>query len=718
MADHEAPPVADEVPPPTATPVAAPPRRRRPRWVTILLRVLLGIFIALFLVWAILFITKGRFLKHTFEKIASNSAERQVRVAGDFQFYFNPINLKFLAEGLTVSNPAWAGGGNFLEAKKFDSQIATLTFLFGKRRINWLGLDGARVDLAWDADHRRNTWTFGAPNAKGEPFDMPVIRQAAVSNSGLRYSDPSMRVLANVRFRTVEARDSKVASAVRFDGDGRARGIPFTLTGALLSPNAALAGGQTQLALTVRAVDAVGSVTGTLPEPTVIEGSDLKVDLRGRNLANLFEVFGLTVPDTRRYHLASALTKRGEEWRFTKLRGTFGTSDLSGGFSVFQREPRMYLTADLATRTLDMLDVAPFIGYNPDRLNAEGKSGTVTRVGGTPRLLPDTPLNVDALKNFDAKVSWTVRQVRSKNVPISNIKLGLSLDDRLLKLSPLNFTMARGTVLSDITINARRAPVFTDYDIRLTPTPMGKLLAGFGVAEAGTSGTISARIKMTGSGSSVHDSLASSNGRIAFIMPKGSFWTRNIQLSEIDVGTFVQKMFEDKLKEPVQINCGLIGFTVRNGVAAADPILIDTQKNVMLGRGGFSFRTEAIDLAFRADSKKFSVFAGQSPVGINGYFAEPGFSVISPELLSRAGVGLGLAVAATPVAGLLAFVDVGDAKSAACGPILAGATAKAQRTTKGKPRDDVGQGTTSKDEDGKASGEEKKTQRKKFLGIF
>ncbi|MDA4832695.1 hypothetical protein NY536_14680, partial [Enterobacter hormaechei] len=83
-----------------------------------------------------------------------------------------------------------------------------------------------------------------------------------------------------------------------------------------------------------------------------------------------------------------------------------------------------------------------------------------------------------------------------------------------------------------------------------------------------------------------HDSLAASDGRIAIILPAGSFWTRNIQLSELDLGTFAQKMFEGKLKEPVRINCGLIGFTVRGGVAAADPIVIDTQKNVMVGRGG------------------------------------------------------------------------------------------------------------------------------------
>ena len=191
-----------------------------------------------------------------------------------------------------------------------------------------------------------------------------------------------------------------------------------------------------------------------------------------------------------------------------------------------------------------------------------------------------------------------------------------------------------------------------------------------------------------------------------------------MQLAELDIGTFVQKMFEDKLKKPVEVNCGLIGFTVRNGVAAADPILIDTSKNVIVGRGGFSFRSEGIDLAFRADGKKFSLFSGQSPVGLGGVFAEPKLDVISDQLLGRAGAGLGLAIVATPLAGVLAFVDVGDAKSAACGPVLSGATAAAQRTTKGKPRDDVGHGTTATTEDGKRSSGEKKDQRKKFLGIF
>ena len=670
------------------------------------------------LAWAVLFVTKGRFLKGTFERVASAQAGRQVRVAGDFQLYFNPLDLKFYAEGLTVANPAWAGPGNFLEAGRIDINVATSTFIIGKRRVNWLDVANGHLDLRWDAKHERNSWTFGDPNKKGEPLDLPTIRRAALTNSSLRYDDPQMALLANVRFRTVRASGTRIEDAIRFDGDGRARGYPFTMSGAILSPNATVAGGENKLELRVNGARTVADVRGTLPGAFELEGSRLNLDVRGRNIADLFSIMNVAVPETRRYRLTSAMTKRGPEWRFTGLKGRFGDSDLAGKLTVTQREPRILLDAELATRTLDIVDVAPFIGYNPDAVAAKGGAATVTKVNGTPRLLPDAPLRVDALKAFDARVKWTVRQVRAKSLPVSNINLGLTLDNSVLSLSPLSADLARGHIDSDIVINARRQPVFTDYDIRLAPTPMGRLLAGFGVEEAGTSGTVKARIKMTGSGDSVHKSLSTANGRIAVILPRGTFWARNVQLSEFDIGTFVQKMFQGQLKEPVQINCGLIGFTVKNGVAAADPILIDTQKNVMLGRGGFSFRNESLDLAFRADAKKISVFSAQSPVGIGGYFAAPGINLISPELIGRAGAGLGLAVVATPLAGVLAFVDPGDAKSAACGPVLSGATAKAQRTTEGEARDDVGRGTTAKAEDGKSNSGERKEQRKKFLGIF
>jgi uncharacterized protein involved in outer membrane biogenesis len=432
----------------------------------------------------------------------------------------------------------------------------------------------------------------------------------------------------------------------------------------------------------------------------------------------LLGVIDVAIPNTRTYRLRGQMVKTGEKYRFTRITGIAGKTDLAGKLTITNGE-RIHLDSVLATRSLDIVDAAPFIGYNPDIVETKGAVAAAAATGaGTERLLPDANFPIETMRIFDADLKWTIGVVRSKNIPISNVDLTLDLERGRLALSPLTFAMARGNVASDVVFDTRSRPSAVSYDIRLAPTPLGRLLKGYGLAEAGTTGTIKGRIKLDGRGDSIHDSLASSRGRIAFVMPSGALSVRNVQLAELDIGTFAQRMFQGKLDEPVQVNCGLIGFTVRGGVAAADPILIDTRKNVIVGRGGFSFRNEAVDLAFRADSKKFSLFAGQSPVGFGGVFAAPRMSVISKDLLARVGSGLGLALVATPVAGILAFVDVGDAKATACGPVLAGATAKAQRTTKGEARDDVGRGTTAKAEDGKTSEAEKKGQKKKFLGIF
>ncbi|MET0364739.1 MAG: AsmA family protein [Sphingobium sp.] len=681
-----------------ASPDVARPITVRERWrrLPLPVRILLGIVAVIFAIWLILFITKGRFLKKPFESLTSGMIKREVTVGGDFQLYFNPIGIKFLSEKINVGNPRWASKKHLFSADLVDARIATFPLLFGTRRINWLDLRGGAVDLEWSKDGKTNTWTLGDPNKKGEPFEMPNVRQGIVTGTQVRYRDPRLQLETDIKVDTVRASDTRFAQDIRFTGDGRMRGRALNFTGKLLSPNETITGGRNRIAVSAHSLDANATLSGTLPAATQIEGADLALTVNGANLARLFDFIGVAIPDTRRYRIRSALTYEDDSWKFTRLKGVFGVSDVAGSLTVSRPKGRLHLGAQLATQKLDIVDAGPFIGYDPQRLEAQGVKGAIVEVGGTPRILPDAPLRVDAIRQFDADVKWTVRRIDAPNVPISNVVMTLALDKSLLTLSPLNFDMAGGFLSSDIVIDARKRPVFTDYDIRLSPTPMGTLLAKWGVDQSGTSGTIKARVKMSGSGDTVHDSLSSSNGRIAVIIPKGTMWARNIQLSEIDIGTFVQKMFEDRLKEPVQINCGLVAFTVRKGIAAADPILIDTTKNVIVGRGGFSFKTEAMDLAIRADGKKFSLFSGQSPVGLNGYFAKPGLSVISPDLLARAGAGIGLGIVASPLAAILAFVDVGDAKSAACGPVLSGASAASQRTSKGKPRDDVGRGTTAK----------------------
>jgi uncharacterized protein involved in outer membrane biogenesis len=319
-----------------------------------------------------------------------------------------------------------------------------------------------------------------------------------------------------------------------------------------------------------------------------------------------------------------------------------------------------------------------------------GTKGVIRQVGGHPRIIPDAAIPVDSIGAFDANVRYHIGEIRAKDFPVNNIDVTLSLDHSLLRLHPARANLAGGTVTADLMLNARRTPALVDYDVRLSPTPIGKLLARFGVAESGTTGTLSGRIHMNGQGASLQQSLATANGRMVAIIPAGTLWERNVKLSELNLGTFVQKMFQNKLKKPVEMNCGVVAFTVRNGMAAADPILIDTQKSVITGNGGFSFHDEALDMSLRAKSKTFSLFSLQSPVGIDGYLAAPGIQPLSKQLIARLGAAAAAGVVIGPFAPIAAFVDLGNAKAAACGPVLAGDTAAQQRTTKGDPRKDVG----------------------------
>jgi len=677
---------------------------------------LLAVLAALFIIWLVLYITKGRFLKTPFESITSRMAGRDVNVRGDFQLYFAPLKVKFYAEGLSVANPKWAAKPNLFEAQKIDMRISPLSLIFGRRHVYWLDLTGGLADLEWNAAHTANTWTFA--DTGGKPFRLPRIDRATMAGTKVRYIDPQMRLLADLGIDSITAVDKKIGKAVGLRGTGQIRDTPFRLVAQLISPDATLDRGKNKLMARAWAANNVIDVAGTLPSATDFEGVPLQTRAQGHNLADLLGIIGVVLPNTRDYSLRAQLVKSGTEYRFTHLAGRFGDSDIAGRLTIINGN-RLRLDSQLATRQLDIVDAAPFIGYDPDIVAAKGAVAAAAATGaGQQRVLPDAALPVAALQRFDAGLHWTIQDIKSRNVPISYVDLTLALDRGRLALSPLSFAMARGNVASDLIFDTRSRPALDSYDVRLSPTPMGRLLAGYGVDESGTTGTIKGRIQLQGRGDTIHDSLATATGRVAFIMPNGSLWAGNAQLSELDIGTFIQKMFEHKLKEPVQINCGLIAFTVRDGIAAADPIIIDTKKNVILGRGGLSFKNESLDLAFRADGKKFSLFSAQSPVGLNGYFAKPTIQVIGPELLGRAGGGVGLAAVASPLAAILAFVDIGDAKSAACGPILAGAHAEAMRTTKGKPRDDVGNGTTAKSESGKESTADRRKQKKKFLGIF
>ena len=289
---------------------------------------------------------------------------RTVTVGGDFQLYFAPFRIKFYAERFTLSNPDWASRPNLFRADKLDTRIAPLSLIFGKRRLHWLDLVNGAADLEWNAAHTANTWTFSDKKG-GEPLAFPRIDVATVTGTTVRYLDPRLRVLANLKVDDIRSVDATIGRAVGLKGTGRLRETPFTVTAQLLSPDATANRGENKLVARMRAAGNVIDIAGTLPSIADIENVPLAVTARGANLSTLLGVIDVALPNTRTYRLRGQVVKTGDQYRFTRLTGVAGKTDLAGRLTI-TNGARIHLDSVLVTKSLDIVDAAPFIGYNPD----------------------------------------------------------------------------------------------------------------------------------------------------------------------------------------------------------------------------------------------------------------------------------------------------------------------------------------------------------------
>ncbi|MBN8830887.1 MAG: AsmA family protein, partial [Sphingomonadales bacterium] len=220
-------------------------------------------------------------------------------------------------------------------------------------------------------------------------------------------------------------------------------------------------------------------------------------------------------------------------------------------------------------------------------------------------------------------------------------------------------------------------PALVRADIRLSPTPMCNLLRDWGIAPAGTSAMVRGRLQLAGRGENLREAIGNADGRMALIIPAGALRVAQASASSLDMAVLGDAIFRDGAPvQPSGINCGLVAFTVRNGLASADPILIDTAGNVLTATGELDLRDERLDLRLQAEGKGFGFFARPIPVRIGGTLAAP-MLAREPVRWFRPGGWFGLPV--PDLGAILGFVDPDEAAAPACGPVLRGAPAVAQR---------------------------------------
>lgn len=670
--------------------------RRWPRIAAAILAVLL----VLSLLW------NWNWFKRPLQQLAQQQTGRQFFIDGnlDVDLGWQP---RIVMENVRFQNAVWARQPEMFRATRAEVVVDLGALLRGGLFLPLIDLEDPRIELERARDGSRN-WTLErTPPDPAAPASELPIGSLHVQRGELRYFDPAedTDLLVNISTRSVAPVATAAAGAgVPADPPadpparppaGSAAATVATASGRFksLEVDATVSGGEL-LALTDRASPYTlkarfalgrtrGTVDGSVTGLQTFQAARLQLDIRGDSLAALLPLTALALPETPPYRIAGLLIREGDNWIFNDFTGKVGDSDIGGDATASYVGGRPRLVAKLQSRRLDLDDLAGFVGANPqtgsgDTASAQQKKQAV-KDAARDRVLPDRPINLVSLRSMDADVELTAQSIRNKGLPLDDFKVHLLLEQGQMRLDPLNFGVAGGSIISTVDIDARTAPPPISAKIAFSRLDLAKLAPGNSKLQAGA-GMIGGRASLSGAGASTAALLGSATGDLGIAMRDGQF--SNLLIEGVGLDGAEALRFLVGGDKTVRLRCAVMDFEAKNGVLTPRSFVVDTTDTNLHVEGSLNLRDETLDLTLHALPKDFSPFSLRSPLHLQGTFRDPS---IRPDraLFLRGGAAVLLGLV-NPLAALIPLIETGPGKNENCGALIA-AVGRRPAATAGPP---------------------------------
>lgn len=545
-----------------------------------------------------------------------------------------------------------------------------------------IALERPVVDAEQKSSGEAN-WTLprspSQPDAKPSP--PPRIGALRIDDGHAHVVDPKLKSDFNIDLHTTPPREGDAGRIVA-DAHGTYAAAPITGTftgGALLSlrdkaqpypVKLHLANGPTTVDL-----------EGTLTQPLTFGGANLRLAFAGPDMARLYQLTGVPIPETPPFHLTGNLDYAEHKIKFQHFAGRLGSSDLNGEIDVDPTESPPLVEADLASRRVDLTDLGGFLGTTPGRKTTKGETAAETaaqarrveKAEASARLLPTTPLNVPRLKAATVHLRYKGERIQNKYVPLDNMTAILDMKDGHLTLHPLKFGVGRGDIAGDIELDGSRLPARVKASIDFHRVDLSRVMEATHLFHG--SGIIGGSAEIAGEGASIADLLGHGDGGVKlFITGGGNISALLVDLAGLEFGNALLSSLG--IPQRANLECFVSDLPLKDGMLQTRTMLLDTDEARVTITGDANLRTEQLDYVLRAQAKHFSIGSLPAPIGVEGTFKNPS---IKPHLLeagARAGAAAGLAAVFPPLA-LLPTIQLGLGEDNAC--------ARAVRTAEDAP---------------------------------
>ena len=407
------------------------------------------------------------------------------------------------------------------------------------------------------------------------------------------------------------------------------------------------------------------SLTGTLTDPLTFGGADLKLELAGADMRDLYHLTGIPIPETPAYRIAGQLDYADHKFRFRGFRGVVGSSDLRGTIEEDPGQERPMVTADLASTKIDLADLGGFVGTTPGRLSTANQSAAqkqeLARTEASPKLLPDTPISLPKLRAADVKLRYRGEHIVGRSVPLDNLVVNLSIINGKIALEPISFGVGRGRIAGTAALDGSSDVIRAKAAVDFEHVDVTRLMAA--TQMFGGAGAIGGHMDIVTSGNSLAQMLGNGDGGLRLLMIGGDLSALLVNLSGLQFGNALLSALG--LPERTPVECMIADFPLQKGLLNTRTLLLVTKEANVRGTGSVNLRNETIDYKLNTQAAHFSIGSLHTPIHISGPLKSPSIRPEVGELAGRAGIAGALAVLMPPLA-ILPTIEFGQDESREC----------------------------------------------------
>jgi len=626
-------------------------------------------------------------LRGPIARYASHRLHREVRIEGNLHVHLWSWTPRADVGGVHVANTKWAGGGDMANVGHLAVSVRLWPLLSGHLRLPLVQLDRSAFLYVRNLAGLSN-WDFDK-TVLHRPLKLPAINRFLINDAHLQIFDARRKM----RFTgTASSSESTAGQGSGFvlTGAGTLNGERFTadVKGApLLNVDQSK---PYPFTMNVHAGYTHVTARGQITQPFDLGGLDMNANFSGRDLAELYYLTGLVLPNTPTYDGSARIHRNGETFQISDLSGRLGHSDIAGVLTVDATGDKPLLQGDLHSRRVYSEDLGFLFGGGrgrkvtvaaPATTRAAaasspgiGLAGDTRPVAQSTLLLPDAPLDVDRVRQMNADVHYRVTSIVSNDIPLHSLNVNLHLHDGVLRLDSMEAGLAQGTVSGHVKINASRNVPVTSLDLRVRDIKLQNLVHAIR-GQPTIEGSLEARAILTAAGDSVHRAAANANGSLVFAIPHGEMRRAFAELLGINLlNGGIALLTGDQSQ--TNVRCAIAAFQARDGILRSQNITLDTDVERGAGNGWINLKNETLGIAMSGEAKSFRLLRMNAPITLTGSLSHPKVGVQAVKALGQGGLLVTLATFIHPLAGLLATIDPGLAKDANCGAVLAEAKQK------------------------------------------